>query len=117
MKAPPQIDKLLMPFSGYIEKGSEMQNWLDFVLEFTKRTEAGKWNDKYGIMTFKANYGYHSAMKKIVDDCVREMKKETPDVVVLDETDDDRVRTWVVGKPDKIKEMIEDELRAPFATP
>lgn len=124
MKQIPQIDKLFMPWeSGGWDFGTEeipngpKKDWLHFILEFTKRTEAGKWNQKYGVMIFKANYGYQSAMKKIVDDCVKQMKKEDPNVIVMDETDDDKVKTWVVGNKDKIQEMVDDELKAPFSTP
>jgi uncharacterized radical SAM superfamily protein len=65
-------------------------------------------------MIFKANYGYHSAMKKIVDDYVRDMKKANSNVVVMDETDDNRVRTWVVGFPSSIQQMVEDEFVKTF---
>lgn len=114
-----QVDKLFMPWEVNADFGmggeklkGPKKEWLDFILNFTKRTEAGNWNEKYGVMVFKANYGYHSAMKKIVDDCVQQMKKENPDIVVMDESDDNRVRTWTVGKPDSIKQMVEDELKS-----
>ena len=120
MKEIPQVDKLFMPWESggmgpYGWKDEKMEpgpkkDWLNFILNFTKRTEAGKWNDKYGVMIFKANYGYHSAMKKIVDDYVRDMKKANSNVVVMDETDDNRVRTWIVGLPSSIQQMVEDEL-------
>jgi hypothetical protein len=33
--------------SGKIE--GPKKDWLNFILNFTKRTEAGKWNEKYGV--------------------------------------------------------------------
>ncbi len=110
----PQIDKLLFP-QIEPDNGKDVwfprSDWAKTILNFTKRTEAGKWNEKYGVMVFKANYGYHSAMKKIVDDYVREMKKDNPNIVVMDETDDNRVRTWTIGDPNNIRKMVEDELK------
>lgn len=108
----PQIAKFIYPGDERDDKGdyTEKKLWIDWILNFTKRTEAGKWNEKYGVMVFKANYGYHSAMKKIVEDYVKQTKKENPDVIVMEEVDDNKVRSWVIGNSDKIKEMVEDEL-------
>jgi hypothetical protein len=82
------------------------------ILDLTKRTEAGNWNEKYGVMIFKANYGYQSAMKSIVDGYVSGLKVEDPKVIVMEEIDDNKVRTWIIGNPDNIKKMVEDELKA-----
>lgn len=106
-----QVDRLICPGTNITGDNLDVSNWISFILEFTKRTEAGKWNEKCGVIIFKANYGYHSAMRKIVKDTVEKMKKEDPKTIVMEEVDDNKVRTWVVGNSDKIKQMVNDELK------
>lgn len=103
--------KLIFPeFQG--ETNKERSNWTTFILNMTKHTEAGKFNDKYGVMVFKANYGYISAMKTIVDHYVSQLKKEDSSIVVMEEVDDYKAKTWIVGNADKIKQMVDDELKS-----
>jgi hypothetical protein len=102
--------KLIFPeFEGRTDE--ERKDWTSFILNMTKHTEAGKFNDKYGVMVFKANYGYISVMKSIVDHYTNQLKNEDSNVVVMEEVDDYKAKTWIVGNADKIKQMVDDELK------
>ncbi len=109
-------EKLIFPPSGGFVtrdvRSDDIKKWVSSVLELTKRTEAGKWNEKYGIMVFKANYGYHSVMKKIVKDYLKQAKTEDSEIIVMEDVDDNKVRTWVVGNSTNIKQMIDDEFKS-----
>ena len=103
------------PLGGFVDRETREQlryDWLELILDLTKKSEPGKWNEKYGVMVFKANYGYHSIMKKIVDDYVKSVRINDPKIIVMEEVDDNKVKSWVVGNPDNIKSMVNDELKA-----
>jgi len=66
--------------------------------------------NKYGVMIFKANYGYQSNMKLLVKSYVKELKLSDPKVIVIEEVDDFKAKTWIVGNADNIQKMVNDEL-------
>jgi hypothetical protein len=87
-----------------IEALKEARTWMDSYVK-----PAGQLDDKYGVMVFKAKYGNYSIVKKIVDDYVRNAKKIDPDIIVMEDRDDNLVKTWVIGNKDKISQMVNDE--------
>jgi hypothetical protein len=68
------------------------------------------WNEKYGVMIFKANRGYQSAMNKIVKEYTKKAKQYDSDIMVLKDIDDNNTKIWIVGNKYKIKEMVDDYL-------
>ncbi len=80
----------------------------------TKIEEPGKWNRKHGVMVFKANHGYQSTMDRIVHQYVNTIKLKDPEVLVLEETDDFKVKSWIVGNPKNISKMVDEEFNTPL---
>jgi hypothetical protein len=68
---------------------------------------------KYKVMKFKANYGYISAMKRIVNQYIKLAKLNDPDTIVLEEVNDDKSKTWIVGNSKDITRMVNDALISP----
>lgn len=61
---------------------------------------------KNGIIIFKAKYGHYYTMGKIVE---RYMKSiNNPKIISLDYIDDNRVKVWLIGLPNKLKKMMEN---------
>lgn len=71
----------------------------------------GQLNEKYGIMVFKSKPGNYSIVKRIVTDYVIKSKKIDPYIIVMEDIDDNLVKTWMVGNIQKISEMVNDELK------
>lgn len=69
---------------------------------------------KYGVITFKSKYGKYSVLKNIIFNYVRECKKFDKDVIVMEDVDDNLVKTWVVGNKYKINQMVNDSLKKQF---
>lgn len=103
--------KLIFPEYGE-GADSERRDWITFVLNMTKHTESGKWNEKYSIMTFKARFGYISVMDAIVKEYVKGAKQTDDKIITMEEVNDDRSKTWVVGNPENIKQMVDDEFKS-----
>jgi len=86
-----------------LESLKEARSWMNnYVKPF------GELDEKYGIMVFKARKGNYSIMKRIVNDYVRSLKKTDKNVVVLEEKDENLIKTWVVGNPSSIQKQTED---------
>lgn len=83
----------------------EAKVWMD-----SNALTPGKLDDKYGIMVFKAKKGNYAIMKRIVADYVIRSKKIDPDIMIMEDMDDNFIKTWVVGNPNKINQMVEDSL-------
>lgn len=65
-------------------------------------------NERYGVMVFKAKKGNYSTMKRIVNQYVRNSKKFDRDVIVIEDVDDNLVKSWLIGNKDKIAQMVND---------
>lgn len=119
IEKPAQESKMVWPPFGVVDRDTRdkyQSEWLKFILELTAHSEPGKWDEKYGVMIFKANRGYQSAMKKIVDNYIKKAKVYDSDIIVMTETDDNMVKSWVIGNKDKIKQMVEDSLKSSDVT-
>lgn len=90
-----------------LESLREAKAWMD-----SNALTSGKLDEKYGIMVFKAKKGNYSIMKRIVADYVIRSRKVDPDIMVMEDIDDDSVKTWLVGNPNKINQMVEDSLNS-----
>lgn len=82
-------------------------------MESNKNIETGKWDRKYNVMVFKANHGHQFDMNNIVQKYVKSIKSKDPEILVLEETDDFRVKTWVVGNSKNINKMVDEEFNRP----
>lgn len=85
---------------------NEARTWMD---SYVKPT--GELDKQYGIVVFKAKKGNYSIVKRIVDDYVRKSKKIDPDIIVMEDMDDNLVKSWLIGNKDKISQMVNDSLK------
>lgn len=90
-----------------VEALREAKLWMD-----SNALTPGKLDEKYGIMVFKAKKGNYAIMKKIVVDYVIRSKKIDPDIIIMEDMGDNLVKTWLVGNPNKINQMVEDSLNS-----
>jgi hypothetical protein len=84
----------------------EARTWMDSYVK-----PAGELDKQYGVMVFKARKGNYAIVKRIVDDYVRKSKKIDPDIIVMEDIDDNLVKSWLVGNKDKIVQMVNDSLQ------
>lgn len=85
----------------------EARIWMD---SYTKPA-AGELDEKYGIMVFKAKKGNYAIVKRIVNEYVRNSKKIDPDIIVMEDMDDNLVKSWLIGNKDKISQMVNDSFK------
>jgi hypothetical protein len=72
---------------------------------------SGELDEKYGIMVFKAKKGNYAIVKRIVNEYIRNSKKIDPDIIVMEDTDDNLVKSWLIGNKDKISQMVNDSFK------
>lgn len=87
----------------------EARSWMDSYIK-----PSGELDEKYGVMVFKAKKGNHAIMKRIVAEYVIKSKKIDPNIVIMEDMDDNDVKIWTVGNADKINQMVEDSLKQPI---
>lgn len=92
-----------------IESLKEARMWMDGY-----NSPSGELDEKYGIMIFKARKGNYSIMKRIVDEYVRKSKKIDTDIIVMEDMDDNLIKSWLIGNKDKIAQMVNDSLKSSF---
>lgn len=63
----------------------------------------------YNVITFKSKRGNYTSVNKFVKDYVKEQKSKNNNLIVIQDIDDDGVKSWVVGKPEDIKRMVDDQ--------
>lgn len=81
----------------------EAKMWMDGYIK-----PSGELDEKYGVMIFKAKHGNYSIVKRIVNEYIRQSKKIDSDIIVMEDVDDNLVKTWLVGNKDKISQMVND---------
>lgn len=85
---------------------NEARTWMDGYVK-----PSGELDEKYGIMVFKAKKGNYAIVKRIVNEYVRNSKKIDPDIIVMEDMDDNLVKSWLIGNKDKISQMVNDSFK------
>lgn len=85
---------------------NEARTWMDGYVK-----PSGELDKQYGVMVFKAKKGNYAIVKRIVNEYVRNSKKVDPDIIVMEDVDDNLVKSWLIGNKDKISRMVNDSFK------
>lgn len=66
--------------------------------------------NKHGVITFKARYGLITAMFRFVKAFYKKMKQQDPETIMIEEVNQDKSKTWLIGSSSDISKIINSEL-------